>query len=190
MCVLGVRCLCRHNTSSSSCILPHRGKLLIIKQHIVTCVLTSKNHLHFQCYYIGAADISATKLVREVTKPLAFGKPTEKICEALKKKDEQICELRYGRNQPLSYIIGERERANLVVQTPQYFYYPRLYVVQLRMHQDYAFFIFTHLMSLPNLASERLSSIQLSGNRCALRCLTEAVLLSNLHSSKLQVVNS
>ena len=142
MCVLGVRCLCRHNTSSSSCILPHRGKLLIIKQHIVTCVLTSKNHLHFQCYYIGAADISATKLVREVTKPLAFGKPTEKICEALKKKDEQICELRYGRNQPLSYIIGERERANLVVQTPQYFYYPRLYVVQLRMHQDYVFFHF------------------------------------------------
>jgi hypothetical protein len=128
--------------------------------------------------------------VREVTKPLAFGKPTEKICEALKKKDEQICELRYGRNQPLSYIIGERERANLVVQTPQYFYYPQPYVVQLRMHQDYVFFIFTHLMSLPNLASERLSSIQLSGNRCALRCLTEAVLLSNLHSSKLQVVNS
>ena len=54
--------------------------------------------LHFQCYYIGASDISATKLVREITKPLSFGKPTEKICEALKKKDEQICELRYGEN--------------------------------------------------------------------------------------------
>ena len=55
------------------------------------------SYLHFQCYYIGAADISATKLVREVTRPLSFGKPTEKICEALKKKDEQICELRYGK---------------------------------------------------------------------------------------------
>ena len=49
-----------------------------------------------QCYYIGAADISATKLVREVTRPLSFGKPNEKICENMKKKDEQICELRYG----------------------------------------------------------------------------------------------
>ena len=50
-----------------------------------------------QCYYIGAADISATKLVREVTRPLSFGKPNEKICEDMKKKDEQICELRYGK---------------------------------------------------------------------------------------------
>ena len=49
-----------------------------------------------QCYYIGGSDISATKLVREVTKPLSFGKPTEKICEELKKKDQQICELKYG----------------------------------------------------------------------------------------------
>lgn len=60
---------------------------------------------HLQCYYIGAADISATKLVKEVTKPLSFGKPTEKICEGLKKKDEQICELRYGElnNSPYMY---------------------------------------------------------------------------------------
>ena len=85
----------------------------------MTCVLTS--NLHLQCYYIGAADISATKLVREVTKPLSFGKPTEKICEALKKKDEQICELRYGRNQPLSYIIAKREQSNLVVRTVRFF---------------------------------------------------------------------
>ena len=35
-------------------------------------------------------------LIREVTRPLSFSKPVEKICEDLKKKDSQICELRYG----------------------------------------------------------------------------------------------
>ena len=55
------------------------------------CTLTS-----IQCYYIGARDISATMLIREVTRPLSFSKPVEKICEDLKKKDSQICELRYG----------------------------------------------------------------------------------------------
>ena len=34
--------------------------------------------------------------MREVARPLSFGKPSEKICEDLKKKDGQICELRYG----------------------------------------------------------------------------------------------
>ena len=49
-----------------------------------------------QCYYIGAMDISATKLVRAVTKPISFSKPVEKICEDLKKKDGEICNLKYG----------------------------------------------------------------------------------------------
>ena len=61
---------------------------------------------HLQCYYIGASDISATKLVREVTKPLSFGKPVEKICEDLKKKDEQICELRYGKSISVSMVVS------------------------------------------------------------------------------------
>ena len=63
----------------------------MVKFALVMCT-----HFVLQCYYIGATDISATKLVREVTKPLSFGKPTEKICEGLKKKDQQICELKYG----------------------------------------------------------------------------------------------
>ena len=58
---------------------------------VVVCTLTS-----IQCYYIGATDIAATMLIREVTRPLSFSKPVEKICEELKKKDSQICELRYG----------------------------------------------------------------------------------------------
>ena len=45
--------------------------------------------------------------MREVAKPLSFGKPSEKICEDLKKKDGQICELRYG-----------EYRCNIHVQEP------------------------------------------------------------------------
>lgn len=49
-----------------------------------------------QCYYIGATSDAATKIVNEVSKPLSHHVPVEKICEKLKKKDGQICELRYG----------------------------------------------------------------------------------------------
>jgi len=47
------------------------------------------------CYYIGATDDAATTMVNEVTKPLSFHMPAEKICEKLKPKDSQICELKY-----------------------------------------------------------------------------------------------
>jgi hypothetical protein len=48
------------------------------------------------CYYVGASETSATKIIGEVTKPLSYGKPVEKICKDLGKKDQQICELKYG----------------------------------------------------------------------------------------------
>lgn len=47
------------------------------------------------CYYIGATDDAATTMVNEVTKPISFHLPAEKICEKLKPKDSQICELKY-----------------------------------------------------------------------------------------------
>ena len=49
-----------------------------------------------QCYYIGATKDAATKIINEVSKPLSHHIPVEKICEKLKKKDSQICELKYG----------------------------------------------------------------------------------------------
>lgn len=49
-----------------------------------------------QCYYIGATEDAATKIINEVAKPLAHHIPVEKVCEKLKKKDSQICELKYG----------------------------------------------------------------------------------------------
>lgn len=35
-------------------------------------------------------------MINEVSKPLSYHVPVEKICEKLKKKDGQICELKYG----------------------------------------------------------------------------------------------
>ncbi len=63
----------------------------------VVRIIIIRDCLHFvQCYYIGASDIAATKLVNEITKPLSFGMPPEKICEKLKAKDGEICDLKYG----------------------------------------------------------------------------------------------
>lgn len=34
-------------------------------------------------------------IISELSKPLSYGLPVEKVCERLKKKDSQICDLRY-----------------------------------------------------------------------------------------------
>ncbi|XP_021378348.1 mesencephalic astrocyte-derived neurotrophic factor homolog [Mizuhopecten yessoensis] len=46
------------------------------------------------CYYIGGLKTSATAILNEITRPLTFNKPAEKICEVLDKKDSQICEVK------------------------------------------------------------------------------------------------
>ncbi|KAG7472924.1 hypothetical protein MATL_G00114090 [Megalops atlanticus] len=56
------------------------------------------------CYYIGATSDAATKIVNEVSKPLSYHVPVEKVCEKLKKKDSQICELRYDKQLDLSTV--------------------------------------------------------------------------------------
>jgi len=55
----------------------------------------AKNKDRKFCYYIGATADAATYSVKEVTKPLGFFKPASAICEGLKKKDAQICDLQY-----------------------------------------------------------------------------------------------
>ncbi|XP_050306130.1 mesencephalic astrocyte-derived neurotrophic factor homolog [Anthonomus grandis grandis] len=47
------------------------------------------------CYYLGGLEESATGILGEMSKPMSWSLPSEKICEKLKKKDSQICELRY-----------------------------------------------------------------------------------------------
>ncbi|OCT83252.1 mesencephalic astrocyte-derived neurotrophic factor [Xenopus laevis] len=56
------------------------------------------------CYYIGATSDAATKITNEVSKPLSNHIPPEKICEKLKKKDGQICELKYDKQIDLSTV--------------------------------------------------------------------------------------
>lgn len=56
------------------------------------------------CYYIGATSDAATKMINEVSKPLSYHVPVEKICEKLKKKDGQICELKYDKQLDLTSV--------------------------------------------------------------------------------------
>lgn len=53
--------------------------------------------LYFQCYYLGGLDESATGILGELSKPVSWGMPAEKVCERLKKRDAQVCDLRYGK---------------------------------------------------------------------------------------------
>ncbi|XP_055640116.1 mesencephalic astrocyte-derived neurotrophic factor homolog [Toxorhynchites rutilus septentrionalis] len=49
------------------------------------------------CYYLGGVEDSATGILSELSKPLSWSMPAEKICEKLKKKDIQICDLRFDK---------------------------------------------------------------------------------------------
>jgi len=53
------------------------------------------------CYYTGLTEDAATTMHKDIVKPLSFKKPAAKICQALKKKDMQICELKYPK--PFDY---------------------------------------------------------------------------------------
>jgi len=56
-----------------------------------------KNKENKFCFYIGALPESATSIMNEVSKPLSWSMPPEKVCEKLKPKDAQICELKYDK---------------------------------------------------------------------------------------------
>ncbi|KAK4877996.1 hypothetical protein RN001_010502 [Aquatica leii] len=55
----------------------------------------TKNKENRLCYYLGGLEESATGILGELSKPLSWSMPAEKICEKLKKKDGQVCDLRY-----------------------------------------------------------------------------------------------
>ncbi|OQV24305.1 putative Mesencephalic astrocyte-derived neurotrophic factor-like protein [Hypsibius exemplaris] len=50
---------------------------------------------HRFCYYVGGLEESATSTINELAKPLSWGMPVDKVCERLRKKDTQICDLKY-----------------------------------------------------------------------------------------------
>ncbi|KAM4741476.1 mesencephalic astrocyte-derived neurotrophic factor [Anableps anableps] len=75
----------------------------IEKELLKSCSDTKGKENRF-CYYIGATSDAATKMINEVSKPLSHHVPVDKICEKLKKKDSQICELRYDKQLDLTTV--------------------------------------------------------------------------------------
>lgn len=57
----------------------------------------AKNKENRFCYYVGGTDDSATYVLKDITKPLAYFKGIPKICEDLQRKDKQICDLQYDK---------------------------------------------------------------------------------------------
>ncbi|XP_053171984.1 LOW QUALITY PROTEIN: mesencephalic astrocyte-derived neurotrophic factor-like [Scomber japonicus] len=75
-----------------------------IEKAIVKTCKDAKGKENRFCYYIGATSDAATKIINEVSKPLSYHVPVDKICEKLKKKDGQICELKYDKQLDLTTV--------------------------------------------------------------------------------------
>ncbi|XP_019475495.1 mesencephalic astrocyte-derived neurotrophic factor, partial [Meleagris gallopavo] len=73
-----------------------------IEKELLKSCREAKGKENRLCYYIGATSDAATKIINEVSKPMSHHIPVEKICEKLKKKDSQICELKYDKQIDLS----------------------------------------------------------------------------------------
>ncbi|XP_040564774.1 mesencephalic astrocyte-derived neurotrophic factor homolog [Lepeophtheirus salmonis] len=56
------------------------------------------------CYYLGGTEDAATGILGEMSKPLSWGMPSEKVCVKIQKKDKQICELRYDKQIDLKNV--------------------------------------------------------------------------------------
>merc|ERR1711970_96855 len=65
---------------------------------------TAKGKENRFCYYLGGLEESATGILNEMSKPLSWSMPAEKVCEKLKKKDSQICDLKYDKQIDLNNV--------------------------------------------------------------------------------------
>ncbi|CDQ91236.1 mesencephalic astrocyte-derived neurotrophic factor [Oncorhynchus mykiss] len=75
-----------------------------IEKDLVKTCKDAKGKENRFCYYIGGTNDAATKILNEISKPLSYHTPVDKICEKLKKKDSQICELKYDKQVDLSTV--------------------------------------------------------------------------------------
>lgn len=66
--------------------------------------LTAKSKQQRLCYYLGGLETSATGILGEMSKPLSWSMPALKVCEKLKKKDAQVCDLRFEKQIDLSAV--------------------------------------------------------------------------------------
>lgn len=67
------------------------------------CKTTKKDDNRF-CYYIGGLEESATSMLQELSKPISWSMPADKVCMKLYRKDEQICDLKYDKSLDLSTV--------------------------------------------------------------------------------------
>ncbi|XP_067861142.1 cerebral dopamine neurotrophic factor [Heptranchias perlo] len=74
---------------------------VVVNELMLICEHT-KGKENRLCYYIGATNDAATKIVNEIARPMSAHVPVLKICEKLKRKDTQICELKYDKKLDLN----------------------------------------------------------------------------------------
>ncbi|KAM3832544.1 cerebral dopamine neurotrophic factor [Vipera latastei] len=75
-----------------------------IEEELIKTCMNTKGKENRLCYYLGATEDAATKILTEVSRPMSFHIPVAKICEKLKKGDIQICELKYERQLDLTSV--------------------------------------------------------------------------------------
>ncbi|XP_072509356.1 cerebral dopamine neurotrophic factor [Notamacropus eugenii] len=75
-----------------------------IENELISICLDSKGKENRLCYYLGATNDAATKILSEVTRPMSAHVPAIKICEKLKRIDSQICELKYEKKLDLESV--------------------------------------------------------------------------------------
>ncbi|XP_026548602.1 cerebral dopamine neurotrophic factor-like, partial [Notechis scutatus] len=66
-----------------------------IEEELIKTCMEAKGKEHRLCYYLGATEDAAAKILTEVSRPMSGHVPAAKICEKLKKVDLQICELKH-----------------------------------------------------------------------------------------------
>lgn len=67
----------------------------VSKAFLELCEKAKKDSVESKfCYYMGGQEVSATRTYKEMAEKMSWGLPTDKICEHLRLRDSQICEIR------------------------------------------------------------------------------------------------
>lgn len=67
------------------------------------CKSAKKDDNRF-CYYVGGLEESATGMLSEMSKPISWSMPADKVCMKLYRKDEQICDLKYEKTHDFAKV--------------------------------------------------------------------------------------
>lgn len=100
-CEVCVKFLTKFSDSLSS---DDKSAHLKIEKKFKEACKTVKGKENRFCYYLGGLEESATGILNEMSKPMSWSMPAEKICEKLKKKDSQICDLKYDKQIDLKNV--------------------------------------------------------------------------------------